>query len=109
MLFLLIEKNKGKTFLLSKHYHILLFMFGIALVGCSSGENGYELKNINVYREKNKVDKTIPIRFYKDNPNVPYVGIKEYFKEFYKTDLKVNKENNYNVFYFKSIADYYKK
>ena len=58
----------------------------------------YTLKDVNIYRVKNKVDKQMKIRFYKDTPNVPYVGIKEYFKEFYNTDLAVKNENGFNIF-----------
>ena len=43
----------------------LLFSTG----ACSNNENPrYEVKQVNVRREANKVDKTIPIRFYQLTP-----------------------------------------
>ncbi len=58
----------------------------------------YVLKDVSVYRENSKPDKTMPIRFYSETPNVPYVGIIQYFKEFYNTDLTLAQVNGFNVF-----------
>ena len=57
-------------------------------------EGVYQTKEINFYREKDKVDRKISLRFYNDTPTIPYVGIKQYFKEFYKTDIKTT-QNGY--------------
>ena len=74
---------------------------------CSIEEGKYNIKSIDIYRKSNTVDKKIDIRFYNDNPNVPYIGVKEYFKEFYNTDLSINK--NKNVFEFKKGEESYIK
>ncbi len=82
----------------------------ISLASCNNngGNNdSYELKNINMYREKAKPSKTMPIRFYSKTPNVPYVGIKEYFKEFYNTELKSVDNNGFSTF-SKCDKDYIK-
>ena len=73
----------------------------ISLASCNNNggnSDNYELKSINIYREKLKPSKTMPIRFYAKTPNVPYVGIKEYFKEFYNTELTSKSSNGYNIF-----------
>ena len=64
----------------------------------NSEEGNYNIKDIDVYRKNNVVDKKINIRFYTENPNVPYIGIKEYFKEFYNTEFNVTKEDNFYNF-----------
>ena len=71
----------------------------LSLSSCGNSEEGkYEIKDIDIYRKNDSVDKKIGIRFYSDNPNVPYIGIKEYFKEFYNTDLTISKEDSfYNI------------
>ena len=83
----------------------------LALASCSSNssesKDNYNLKSVNVYREKSKIDKTIPIRYYEETPNVPYIGIKEYFKEFYNTNLKSFSYNGF-VTFFKGENDYIK-
>ena len=75
-----------------------LALFSLASCNNEQVAIKYETKNVAIYRNKDKADKTIPIRFYSKYPNVPYVGIKEYFKEFYKKDLSVTKRNDFNVF-----------
>ena len=74
----------------------LLFSTG----ACSNNENPrYEVKQVNVRREANKVDKTIPIRFYQLTPNVPYIGVGEYFKEFFKTELRKEQNGDTYTYY----------
>ena len=80
--------------------------FGLALslgllASCNNNSNEegkYVVKDINIYRKKEAIDKKIGLRFYNDNPNVPYVGVKEYFKEFYNTDFTFDKDSNTYVF-----------
>ena len=74
----------------------LLFSVG----ACNNNENPrYEVKQVNVRREANKVDKTIPIRFYQLTPNVPYIGVGEYFKEFFKTELRKEQNGDTYTYY----------
>ena len=81
----------------------------MSLASCNNSGNNdsYELKSINIYREKSKPSKTMPIRFYSKTPNVPYVGIKEFFKEFFNTELKSVDNNGYSIF-SKGDKDYIK-
>lgn len=46
----------------------------------------YVIKGVNIYRENNKVDKLFPVRFYQNTPNIPYVNVREYYKEFFAHD-----------------------
>ena len=57
-------------------------------------EINYAEKNVNIYREKDVVDKTIKLRFYEQTPTIPYISVKEFYKEFFKTDLSLDKVNN---------------
>ncbi len=66
-------------------------------------EGEYQIKNVNFYKEKNKVDRQVELRYYSDQPNVPYIGIKKFFKEFYKTDINVV-QDGYNFKFSKTNA-----
>ena len=44
-------------------------------------------KDVNIYREKGVVDKTISLRFYKEYPNIPYIDPINYYQEFFNTKL----------------------
>ena len=57
-------------------------------------ELNYVENNVNIYREKDVVDKTIKLRFYEQTPTIPYISVKEFYKEFFKTDLTLDKVNN---------------
>ena len=61
---------------------------------------GYETKNVNIYRQKGIVDKTFPVRFYEDTPNIPYVDAYEYYKEFFGEEYTLTKDN-----FFYTIGD----
>ncbi len=67
----------------------------LVLSSCGSEEGSYEVKNINVYREKDKVAETIDIRFYKDNPSIPYIGVSDYYNKFFSIKLKLEQDNQY--------------
>lgn len=54
----------------------------------------YEVKALNIYREKDVVDKTIDIRFYNETPHIPYIAVSQYYKEFFKNDLTIEKNNS---------------
>lgn len=58
----------------------------------------YDEKDINIYRERNVVDKTISLRFYNSTPNVPYISVKDYFNEFFNTKLNVKNKDGYHYF-----------
>ena len=66
----------------------------------------YKDKQVNVYRNKNTVDKKISLRYFSTLPNVPYANVSDYFKEFFNIDLncRVNKgrEDGYSYEYFNS-------
>ena len=56
-----------------------------ALLGTSCKD---EVRQLNVYRKPGEVDKQITVRFFKDSPNVPYISVSEYYKEFFDVSLK---------------------
>ena len=56
--------------------------------------DSYSTRELNIYRQKDVVDKTMPFRFYQGMDHVPYVSVSAYFKEFFNTQLVVSKENH---------------
>ncbi len=51
-------------------------------------EPSYKEKQINVYRESMDENETVGVRFYENTPNVPYVGIKQFYDTFMLGDMK---------------------
>ena len=79
-------------------FGFLSFFSLVSITSCnktSNEEGKYEIKDVDFYQQKDKADRKIALRFYSDTPNVPYVGVKQYFKEFYKTDVVVE-QDDYN-------------
>ncbi|MBE6135614.1 MAG: hypothetical protein E7179_06420 [Erysipelotrichaceae bacterium] len=68
----------------------------------------WEEKTVNFYQanRKDEAGKLIPsrqinLRFYEENPNVPYIGVKRFFQEFYKTEVTLKQQNQYFDFEWK--------
>jgi hypothetical protein len=73
-------------------------MFAFTLSGCIfyDGSNlcpprshyvdgaNYRTEKVKVYRTRDEYDKMIDIRFYDDTPNIPYINVIDYFREFFK-------------------------
>ena len=76
-----------------------------ALFGTSCNDNTREL---NIYRKPGEVDKTIYVKFFKDSPNVPYISVREFYNEFYKTNLRMfhNRTTNYEHMYLSRFNEY---
>ncbi len=80
--------------------------FASILALASSGSNQkYVTKDINVYRNKGVVDKTFPVRFYEETPNIPYVEFNSYYKEFFGTEYNLTRDNDLYT-YSSSTGDY---
>ena len=58
----------------------------------------YKDKEVNLYRKAGVVDKKISLRFFDEQPNVPYIAVSDYFKEFFNTTLQEKKDGNSWVF-----------
>ena len=54
-------------------------------------KDNYETKTLNIYRTNKGVDKTIDVRFYEKTPHVPYISVSSFYKEFFKADLRLEK------------------
>jgi hypothetical protein len=75
---------------------VLFTLGGVALASCNnraSEEGEYQVKEVDYYRENNVVDHKVSLRYYKDMPNVPYVGLNQYYKEFYKTSFDITQND----------------
>ena len=57
-------------------------------------EANYRTEKVKVYRTFYEYDKTIDIRFYNDTPNIPYINVIDYFREFFKTGLTVSTDGD---------------
>ena len=75
----------------------------LLLVGCSSSNSGdsssedltpFTSKEVGIYRNPDVVDKNITLRFYEEMPNVPYISVSKYFKEFFNTEMQVKKDGH---------------
>ena len=74
----------------------ILLLPTIALtLGICSGCNLFKYfdKKVNVYREKDVVDKQISLRYFFNQIHVPYIEVNEYYKEFFNKNLKINKND----------------
>ena len=47
------------------------------------------------------------LRYYKDTPNVPYISVDKYYKEFFRTELDVVRENNNTLRYSLPSGSYF--
>lgn len=79
---LLITFGLSMTTLLSSCF-LIPFIIGDETVNDDPEEGVYTTRNVNVYRKKNVVSTTFKTRFYEDSPNIPYVGVRSYFNEFF--------------------------
>ena len=79
------------------------------MTGCKWSKKSYQDKDVNVYRKRengsNVVDKKMSLRFYSDTPNVPYIALTTYYKEFFDRDLKLVKLGN-EYYYFNEYNAY---
>ena len=57
-------------------------------------EMSYTTKQVDVYRTKDAKDKSLNLRFYQSTPHVPYISVKEYYKEFFNTNPTLKKVGN---------------
>ena len=84
----------------------LVCLLAFALSGCSldgsmekADKTDYKTESVKVYREKGTHDKVIDVRFYKPTPNIPYISVTRYFKEFFKTDVTLRKGSGIFAYY----------
>lgn len=94
---------------------VLAIIPTLLLVGCnkktsSSSEPeppvvNYVDKEVDFYREKDTPDKKFSLRFYNELPNVPYVSVSAYFKEFFKRELHLDKQG-FTYYYINANNDY---
>ena len=73
-------------------FAIGLLAFGLSFSSCSNEEGKYETKEVKIYTEKGKADHSIDLRFYSENPNVPYVGVNQFVEKFFSMEFTLNKK-----------------
>ena len=67
----------------------------------------YSETNINIYRDADKPDKTMRVRFYRDMSHVPYVTVTAFFKEFFNTELVVSLDGSAHTYKKNTAASAY--
>ena len=68
----------------------------------------YTDKQINVNHKSHvKCPDSTTLRYYKDTPNVPYISVSKYYKEFFRTELNVTKMNNNTLCYSLPSGSYF--
>ena len=77
---------------------LLTLSCALLLSGCNNVKNdeykdtmSYETRQVKLYRNKEIEDKQLSLRFYESTPSIPYISVKEYYKEFFKADLSLKK------------------
>ena len=72
---------------------ILLAALALCLSGLSaSAEEGYEAGELQVYRASMDENETVPVRWYKDTPSFPFMGIREYYRMLFGEELGFSRE-----------------
>ena len=101
---------------MKKNYsRLLMSLAGLSLLtGCGysfsfnyyyTDDATFETKKVDIYRKCEEktvegvkvnvpvVDKQIELRFYSETPNIPYISVKEYYKEFFSNNVRVERNN----------------
>ena len=65
-------------------------------------------KQVNVNHKSHvKCPDSTTLRYYKDTPNVPYISVDKYYKEFFRTELDIVRENNNALRYSLPSGSYF--
>jgi hypothetical protein len=89
---------------MKKKFLLGMFFVVLALASCGGNEEGKYVKNdVDFYKTKDAAAKKVNLRFYEKTPSVPYVGVKQFYKEFYNTEYNMNK--NGDTYKFNYFAD----
>ncbi len=68
----------------------------------------YVDKQVNVNHKSHvKCPDSTTLRYYKDTPNVPYISVTKYYKDFFRTELNVTRMNNNTLCYSLSSGSYF--
>ena len=94
---------------MKKNILLVMTLTSLLLTACHSGQKtsepseqpstseeeikNYAIKDVNVYKEANKVDRKVSLRFYNDHPHVPYINVSSYYHEFFNVDYTYTLEN----------------
>ena len=73
-----------------------------------SSDKQYIDKQVNVNHKSHvKCPDYTTLRYYKDTPNVPYISVDKYYKEFFRTELDIVRENNNTLRYSLPSGSYF--
>ena len=84
---------------------LVLSIIPLLLLSSCINRNSYVDRKVNVYRKPGEVDKQITLRYFSDQPNVPYIQVQDYFTEFFNTFLFQKIDGNSHTFLLAN--DYY--
>ena len=84
---------------------IIAGLLTLTITSCGSSEENtdFSTKEVKFYREKDDnnnliVNRNVDLRYYDKTPNVPFMGVNEFYNEFYNTNLDVKKEDSVVTF-----------
>lgn len=84
---------------------IIAGLLTLTITSCGSSEENtdFSTKEVKFYREKDDnnnliVNRNVDLRYYDKTPNVPFMGVNEFYNEFYNTNLDVKKEDSVFTF-----------
>ena len=67
---------------------IVLIALAICLAGLSVfAEEAYEAGELQVYRVSMEEDEAVPVRWYKDTPSFPFMGVRAYYRMMFGEEL----------------------
>ena len=67
---------------------ILLAALALCLSGLSAfAEEAYEAGELQVYRVSMEENETVPVRWYRDTPSFPFMGIRDYYRMMFAEEL----------------------
>ena len=72
---------------------ILLAALALCLSGLSAfAEGAYEAGELQVYRVSMEENETVPVRWYRDTPSFPFMGIRDYYRMMFAEELAYSRE-----------------
>ena len=77
-----------------KKYVLLLLCAVVSTFAAGCKNKNYDDRKVNIFRQADTIDKQISLRFYKETPNIPYIDVADYYREFFSASPSVTREGD---------------
>lgn len=84
---------------MKKQLFVLVSLLSLTSLTSCASTSSYTDRRVNIFRRTNVVDKQFSVRFYEEQPHVPYVEVGSYFKEFFNTTFFTRKDKSVYKYY----------